>query len=170
MFRSLLFSTAPLRLSVLLSCFLFLQACETVNSGVGGVLNLDTDLKLSLVVDSDINPDEQNTPSPLYLRLYQLKSDKMFSKADFIDLYEQDEAKLGADFISKQELKLVKPGEGRVERFVLDKETQYIALFGEFFQFKDANYKLVFPVTANNVIRNAVEVRITSNDIRLIEK
>ncbi|WNO08067.1 type VI secretion system lipoprotein TssJ [Teredinibacter sp. KSP-S5-2] len=147
-----------------------LSGCETVNSGVGGVLNLDTNLKLNLIVDSDINPDEQNRPSPLFIRLYQLKSTKMFNKSDFIDLYERDEEILGADFVSKQELKRLVPGQSRIEKFVLEEDTQYIALFAQFFKYKDANYKLVFPVTSNNVIRDSVKVRITSNDIKLIEK
>ena len=48
---------------------LCLTACTKVNSGVGGVFNFDTDLKLVFEVDKNITPDEKHTPSPLFRRL-----------------------------------------------------------------------------------------------------
>lgn len=154
---------------LLVSCLLIVNACDTVNTKVGGALNLDTDLKLQIVVDSDINPDESGTPSPLFVRLYELKSTKMIERADFIRLYESDVEALGADFIAKQELKRLTPGENSLERIVLSKETQFVALYAEFFKYKNARYKVVFPVSANNVIRNSVKVRISANDLVLVK-
>ncbi len=147
-----------------------LSGCESANSGLGGVLSLDTNLTMTLLVDADINPDERDRPSPLYVRFYQLKSPKLFEKADFIDLYERDEDILGADFVDKHHLKLIQPGKGRIEKFVLDKETKYIALYAEFFQYKDSNFKLIFPVTSNNIIRNSVKITISGNKIQLVKK
>lgn len=145
-----------------------LTACTKVNSGVGGVFNFDTDLKVIFDVNKNINPDEKHTPSPLFIRFYELKSDKRFERANFLELFEQDEAILGDELISKQELKRIAPGEPRTERFVVDKDTRYVALFGEFFQFKNAKFKVVFPVTSNNVIENTVRIEI--NDTNLLLK
>ena len=156
-------------LLVVMSLFL-LGGCETLNSGVGGVLKLDTNVTLSLDVEADINPDERNTPSPLYVRLYQLKDTKLFLGSDFVQLYERDEEVIGAEFISKQVLKLVQPGQDRKEKFVLEKDTQYIGLYAEFFQYKNSKFKLVVPVTSNNVIRDAVKIRISGNRMTLLEK
>ncbi len=150
------------------ACFV-LVGCTTANSKVGGVLGLDTNLKLTVDAASDINPDEKNKPSPLYVRLYELKSPQLFEKSDFIEIYERDEDVLGADFIAKQELKRFVPGTERTEKLVLSKETRYIGLFAEFFEYGDAKYKIVFPVTANNVFRNAVEVRINGNNLVLVD-
>ncbi|WP_096086446.1 type VI secretion system lipoprotein TssJ [Agaribacterium haliotis] len=159
-----------MRLIVCVCLSVFLLSCQSLNSGVGGMLKLDTDLKLVIQASSDINPDEQENPSPLYLRLYQLKSDNMFEKADFIDLYEQDVDKLGADFLSKQELKPIQPGQSRTESFVLNPQTKYIALFAEFFQYDNASYKLIVPVTSANVIRDSVSVEISENRIQLLDE
>lgn len=158
-----------LTLGLLLTLFAF-SGCQTVNSGFGGMLDLDTNVTLHLEVESDINPDERSRPSPLYLRFYQLKDKKIFERADFVQLYEQDEETLGKDFISKQRLKLVKPGEGRSEKFVLEKDAKYIAVYAEFFKYRDATYKIVVPVTSKNVIRDSVKVKISGNQLRLIEK
>lgn len=148
---------------------LILTGCQSNKSAVGGYLDLDTDLKIEFFVDSDINPDDNGTPSPLFLRLYELKSDKMIKKADFIDLYEQDKKTLGADMIGDvHKLKRFRPGEGRIEHFVLGKNTYYVALYAEFLDFKESGFKLVIPVVANNVFRNSANVLISGNRLSLM--
>lgn len=144
------------------------MACSSMSSQVGGVLNLDTDVKLQLLVSSDINPDEDERPSPIYLRLYQLKSDIAFKKIGFIDLYESDNEKLGSELVSKTELKPVAISGSREEQFVLESETQYIAIFAEFYQYKDAKYKIIMPITKNNILRNKFTVRIKNNQLKLV--
>lgn len=148
----------------------YLTACATINNKVGTALKLETDLKVSFQVDADINQDENEKPSPLFIRLYELKSPKMFTRADFIDLYDRDKDALGADLIDKQVLKRLKPGEDTQVHFVLDKETEYVGLYAEFLDYKDAEYKLVFPVVANNVIRTAVKIHVSGNEIKFQEK
>jgi type VI secretion system protein VasD len=141
-----------------------------MNATVGGYLDLDTDLKIEFVVDADINPDELGKASPLFIRMYELASDKMMKKADFIEIYERDKEVLGADMVAVHKLKRLKPGESRTEHFVLDKKTNYVALYAEFLEFKDSKYKLIIPVVANNVIRNKAVIRVSGNDLVFDEK
>ena len=146
-----------------------LSSCTAINSGVGGYFGFDTDLKLTFKVDADINPDERKKPSPLFIRMYELKSTKMFNNSDFIDIYERDKEVLGADLIAKQKLKRLKPGEGREDSFVLDEKTAYVALYAEFLQYKDSIYRVVIPVVQNNVISTQATVLISGNSIKVIE-
>ena len=155
---SLIFKIIVLTISIVT-----LSACSSINSSVGGFFNMDTDLEIKFKVDSDVNPDDDRKPSPLFIRMYQLKSTKMFNRANFIDLYEKDKEVLGADMISKQVLRRVKPGESRVENFVLNKETHYIGLYAEFLQFKKASYKLIIPVVPTNFIGTSEDVLISGN-------
>lgn len=152
--------------------FLFstLISCSTVNSKVGGLLNLDTDLALAFHVDADINPDDSKTPSPLFIRLYELKSPKMFNKANFIDLFERDKEALGADMINKQKLKRIRPGEGREESFVLSEETRYVGLYAEFLQYKNAAYKVVIPVAQNNVVSTSATIQLSGNRMVVLQQ
>ena len=152
------------------AALLVLASCTSVNHRVGKVFDLDTDLKLKTHSSFQINPDEKDQASPVFVRLYQLKSPSAFEKADFLELYESDKQVLGESLISKQELDRFLPGTEREDRLVLNKETQYVGLFAEFYRYKDAKAKLIFPVTANNVIRNVVAIEITENEIKLIEK
>lgn len=144
-------------------------ACTAINSGVGGYFGMDTDLKISFVADADINPDDNKKPSPLYIRLYELKSTKMFNKGDFISIYERDREVIGADLIGVQKLKPLKPGDTRDDFLVLDNNTTYVALYAEFLQYKDSVYRVVIPVTPTNVVSSSARVRISGNTLKIID-
>jgi type VI secretion system protein VasD len=145
---------------------LSISACQSNKSVVGEYFDLDTDLKIEFIVDSDINQDELGIASPLFIRMYELKSDKMMKKADFIDIYEKDKETLGADLVGEvHKLKRFTPGQNRTENFVLEKNTQYVALYAEFFDFKESSFKLIFPVVANNVFRNSIKIRVSGNQL-----
>ena len=151
-----------------LVCVLLLSisvSCSTMNTRIGGMLNLDTDLELTFKADASINPDDNNTPSPLYIRMYELKSDKQFKNADFIDLYERDKEVLGADMLAKQRLKRLIPGEKREKDFVLDPKTHYVGLFAEFQKYKNSTYKVIIPIEPTNVIASSSEVRVSGNTL-----
>lgn len=145
-----------------------LVSCSSVNEWVGTKLGFDSDLTLNLKVDADINPDDKHQPSPLFIRLYELKSTKMFNRADFIGLYERDKEVLGADFVAKQELKRLLPGTVREEKFVLNKETKYIALYAEFLNYKASKYKIITPIVSNNVIATSITVQVSGDELKLI--
>lgn len=125
----------------------------------------DTHVTIAINVAADINPDEDNQPSPLFIRMYQLRSDELFNSADFLDIYERDKDILGADLLRKEELKAMIPGQNHLETFVADKQTRYIALYAEFFRYKNSNYKVVFPVTADHAADNQITISISANNM-----
>lgn len=146
------------------------SACSSLNGAVGGIFGADTDLTISFKVDSDINPDENRTPSPLFIRMYELKSTKLFEKANFIDLYEQDKETLGADFIAVQKLKRIKPGEDREKSFVLNEKTRFVALYAEFLNYKNAKYKVIIPVVQHDLIGSTITIKVSGNSIMDADK
>lgn len=154
-----------LKLILITSIFGILTACQSINGAVGGYFGLDTDLEITFEVDADTNPDELGKPSPVFIRMYELKSKKMMKKSDFIELYERDKEVLGADMLAVHKLKHFKPGDSRSEHFVLSPKTHYVALYAEFLEFKHSKYKLIIPVVANNVFRNSVVIRVTGNEL-----
>ncbi len=148
--------------------YLVLAGCASNKSVVGGYLELDTDITIEFLIDADSNPDELNIGSPLFVRMYELKNAKMMNKADFIDLYENDKKTIGADLVGEvHRLKRFKPGENRTEHFVLDQNTQFIALYAEFLNFQNSKFKLVIPVVINNVFRNKAIIRVSGNTMFL---
>jgi len=150
-------------LLVLVASVMGLSGCQTV----GKTLNLDTDVTLTFDIAKNVNPDDNNVPSPLFVRFYELKSKAVFEQAEFIDLYERDQELLGGDLIAKQELQRLIPGLVRKHKFVLNPETRYIALFSEFFRYNNSRYRLVIPVETNNVFNDKVIVKISNNIMTL---
>lgn len=155
---------------MLIGMAIFMAGCSSSKSRVGGVLNLDTDLKLTFEVASDINPDDSSRPSPVFVRFYQLKSATAFDKADFIDIYERDTEIFAGDIVNKQVLKPLLPGVGRTESFVLESGAKMIAVYAEFSQYPGSTYKVIFPVTENNVIKNKATIKISGRTISLVKK
>ena len=160
----------PWRLLLISILVIGVAACSEKKSKVGGFFDLDTDLEIDFIVDPDINPDEQGAASPLFVRMYQLKSDRLMNKSEFIDLYERDAKTLGSEMIGEvRRLKRFKPGENRTEIYVLDPDAQYVGLYAEFRDFKDSQFKLVVPVVINNVFRNRVVIQISSNTMSVVD-
>ena len=145
-------------------------SCSSSKSRVGSALNLDTNLKINFIVDGNINPDENKRSSPVFVRLYELKSPDVFQKADFIDLYEHDAKVLGADYINKQVLKPLSPGLNRTDDFVLKNSATTIGLYVEFSQYRGANYKISFPIVEHSISKNEVTIRISGTDISIVKK
>jgi type VI secretion system protein VasD len=145
-----------------------LAGCSSGTNKVGSFLGLDTDIKLSFDVGPDVNPDDNGKPAPVFVRLYELKSTTMFDKAGFIELYERDEELLGADFAGKHVLKPFRPGENRVERMVLGKDTRYVGLYVEFLRYKGSHYKAVVPVVGHNIVASSARIQLSGNQITIV--
>jgi type VI secretion system protein VasD len=72
---------------------------------------------ITLTAAADINPDIDSRPSPVWVRVYQLRSVGVFQLADFEQLFTNDSTVLGAEILSrseyvltpKQSLSLVEP-------------------------------------------------------------
>lgn len=155
------------KVGILAGIYLLISGCAAVNSAVGGLFGADTDLTLTFKVAADINPDEGKKPSPLFIRLYELKSVKLFKQVNFIDLYERDKEVLADDMIGVQKLKRIRPGEDREDNLVLDEKTKFVGLYAEFLNYKNAKYKLIIPVTQHDVIGTTKTIFISRNIISM---
>lgn len=152
----------------LVSVTLLLSGCSSNRSPVGAALNLNTDLRLVISAEREINPDHTQRPSPVVIRLYELKDVAAFDKADFVDIYERDQELLSNSLVTRHLLKPIVPGEERQERLVLKPDTTHVGLFAEFSQYRGASYKVAFPVTQHNVFKDVVRVTLSGTDISLV--
>jgi type VI secretion system protein VasD len=88
-------------------------------------------LKTSVTVGDDSNPDMKNRPSPVVVRVFELKSLAGFNSADFFSLYDKESETLGADLIGKEELRL-RPGEIASLSHQLKPDTKFVAALAAF--------------------------------------
>jgi type VI secretion system protein VasD len=121
-------------------------------------------VKLSIAVSADVNPDAQNRPSPVVVRIYQLKDDAAFKGADYFALYDTEQATLAAALVSRVEFELA-PGERHVADFLLSPDTRFIGIAAAYRDIRNAAWRAqagsadkgVADLVKNNTIAIAVE-------------
>ena len=94
---------------------------------------------------ADLNPSVSQRPSPLMLRIYELKSSASFEQADFMSLYQSDTATLGADVVAREEITL-QPGESRPYNKQLNADTRFVAVFAAYRNLERARWRVAVPV------------------------
>jgi len=106
----------------------------------------------SIEAASDLNPSVNQRPSPLLLRVYELKSATTFNQADFMALYQADQATLSADLVAREEIMLT-PGEIRPYRKSLAPETRFIGIVAAYRNLERATWRTVVPVQAGKAMK-----------------
>jgi type VI secretion system protein VasD len=122
----------PRPLSLLLPGLLvigLLTGCSSVSS-----------IKAEMHADKGLNPDLNGRPSPLVVRVYELKSLSVFNNADFFNLFEQDVALLGDELQMRDEFSF-QPGETRPLERELRPDTRYIGIIGAYRDIENARWR-----------------------------
>lgn len=111
---------------------------------VAGCASAPKPTKVSGSVEASptINPSTSQRPSPLMLRVYELKSPTAFNAADFMSLYQKDQAELAADLVAREELTLA-PGETRPLSKMLSPDTRYIGVVAAFRDLEHAHWRSI---------------------------
>lgn len=97
-----------------------------------GTLQPDpTTVSMTIAATGSINPNSAAVPSPVVLRIYQLKSDGAFQTAEFPELFYHDQETLGGELLGRKEFDL-KPGVELIYEDRVSPETRYIGVVAGF--------------------------------------
>ncbi|MAR92481.1 MAG: type VI secretion system lipoprotein TssJ [Pseudomonadota bacterium] len=133
-------------------------------SGCTYFLSDVTKVDLRLVAGGDVNPDDSGRPSPVVVRILELKSPAVFETADFFALYQDPEQTLGADLVALEEVEF-KPGDVRDFKLGLQPESGYVAIMAAYRRLEQANWRLVLPLRSGH--KNAVTVLLNRRGVEL---
>ncbi|MEO6362224.1 MAG: type VI secretion system lipoprotein TssJ [Caldimonas sp.] len=97
---------------------------------------------------AQVNPSASRRPSPLLIRIYELKSAATFNAADFMSLYQRDQGALGADMLAKEEF-VLNPGESKTFAKVLAPETRFLGVVAAYRDLEHAKWRSVVAVQPN---------------------
>jgi type VI secretion system protein VasD len=86
---------------------------------------------IRIAASTELNPDMMGRPSPVVIRIYELKSDDIFNNADFFALYEQDTSILGDTMTGRDEMQ-IPPGEQAMIEKELDMESRYVGVMAAY--------------------------------------
>lgn len=124
----------------LLASLLVLGGCSML-SPYSSLTKLDLTLKGSV----ELNPDLNGRPSPIVVRLIELKHPVSFETADFFSLYQRPKEILSPDMVAIEELEL-RPGEERELKLSVDQDSRYVGVMAAYRDLPESNWRVIIPV------------------------
>ena len=122
-------------------------------AGCGGGPPKPTPTHATLVVGKDANPDSSGRPSPVVLRVYQLKQEGAFNDADYFALTDKEQETLGPSLVAREEYEL-QPGDTRAFELKIAPEAHFLGASVGFFDIRNAKWKTIMPTPANKLTIN----------------
>lgn len=101
-----------------------------------------TRLELQLAASDQLNPDINGRPSPVVLRLLELKNPVLFETVDFFSLYSQAKVLLAPDFVASEELEL-RPGERQQLNLQVQEGSRYVGVLAAYRDLPDTKWRYV---------------------------
>lgn len=115
----------------------------------------DTRVNAVVVASSQVNPDQSGRPSPLVVRIYELRAVSAFNNADYFALADEDKKTLGADLVRRREFEF-SPGEAIRLDFEPRDGARYFGVVAAYRNVTEANWRVAVPIPAHRVSRLAV--------------
>lgn len=115
-----------------------------------------TVVKATVQAAADVNPDARKRASPLVVRIYELKSAAAFDAADFLSLYDRDQATLAADLVGREEFTM-RPGESRPWEKILGPEVRFIGVMAAYRDIEHARWKTLVAVKPG--LKNTITIK-----------
>ncbi len=116
-----------------------------------------TRIFLKVNATGDINPDHTGRPSPVVLRVYDLKSVDTFMSADFFKLFEQGDATLAGNLIDTKQM-VIKPSQVlRLER-TPEGEIRYLGFVAAFRDNAAAVWRATVPIPPHQTTTVSVKL------------
>ncbi|MBS68874.1 MAG: type VI secretion system lipoprotein TssJ [Pseudomonas sp.] len=104
-----------------------------------------TKLDLELHGSDRLTPDLNGRPSPIVLRLLELKHPVAFENGDFFALYQRPKEVLAPDLVTSEELEL-RPGESRELRLSVQDGSRYVGVLAAYRDLPEASWRYVIAV------------------------
>jgi type VI secretion system protein VasD len=129
--------------------------------------------KAVLAATADVNPDSSGRPSPVVVRIYQLRGDAEFNGADFFALYDKEKDTLGASLILRDEQTLF-PGQQIEMKLPLSADARFVGAIAGFRDVQGTRWRAVVGAPEKSLLKllskNRITVRVDKAAITLSTK
>ena len=125
-----------------------------------------TKLDLSLQGSDRLNPDLNDRPSPIVIRLLELKHPVAFENADFFSLYQRHKEALSPDLVIQVELEL-RPGEQRDLKLFVQEGSRYVGVLAAYRDLPESSWRFVIPL--EHKAQNRIELRLDERGIQTVD-
>ncbi|RON08114.1 type VI secretion system-associated lipoprotein [Pseudomonas brassicacearum] len=124
-----------------LTALVWLAGCSSISP-----YSTVTKLNLKLTASDQVNPDLNGRPSPIVVRLIELKHPVAFENADFFSLYERAKESLSPDLVASEELEL-RPGETVEFKLSVESGSRYVGVLAAYRDLRETQWRYVVQVT-----------------------
>ena len=137
------------RLLLMVSTIWVLTACASAPKPVV--------VKLTLQASPGINPDQRGRPSPVAVKLFELKSLSSFERSDFFSLFDRERETLGPELVARDEF-VMKPGDRIAQERKLSPDSKFIGVVVGYRDLERSQWRLSVPVEAASAQPLIIEV------------
>ncbi|UGY11726.1 type VI secretion system lipoprotein TssJ (plasmid) [Bradyrhizobium barranii subsp. apii] len=123
-----------------------------------------TPIKFVIEADELVNPNARGKPSPVVVRIYELKSTANFTQAQFFELFDDDAKRLGPDLVAKREVELTPGDKVDFERNT-PIETQNVGVIAGFRSGNDAQWRSAAEIKPDR--DNRIWVKLTAQAVSI---
>jgi type VI secretion system protein VasD len=110
-----------------------------------------TKARMTVIAQSDVNPDASGRPSPIVVRVYQLQQDAKFANADFFALFDDEQQALGADLLARDEITLA-PGERKEVQVEVKGEAKFLGAVAAFRDIRNSQWRVLQPAPKKGLL------------------
>lgn len=126
--------------------------------------------QMTVTAGADVNPDATGRPSPVIVRVYQLKDDAAFSGADYFAIFDQEPATLGTSLVAREEF-VLEPGTTRSLEYPMSQEASFVGVIAGFRDIRNAEWRALKPAPhkalKDVVKKDAISVVVERSRVRL---
>ncbi|WP_137806628.1 type VI secretion system lipoprotein TssJ [Pseudomonas sp. G(2018)] len=116
-----------------------------------------TKLNLKLTASDQLNPDLHGRPSPIVVRLLELKHPVAFENADFFSLYERAATSLMPDLVTSEELQL-RPGETVELKLSVQGESRFVGILAAYRDLPESRWRFTVPLTSGDINNSDIKL------------
>jgi len=119
-----------------------LLALAAAVAGCGSAPAKPADAKARISASAEVNPNSAGRPSPIHVRIFQLKEDGAFLDADFWALVDKEQETLAASLVQRLEFDLT-PGESKDFPLKISPDARVLGVMAEFADYRNAQWRVV---------------------------
>ena len=95
---------------------------------------------MTITVSDDANPDASGRPSPVFVRVYQLRGESEFKGAEFFAVWDDERQVLGNTLISREEF-FLKAGERRTVDVAVASDATFVGVIAELRDIRNSEWR-----------------------------
>jgi type VI secretion system protein VasD len=126
--------------------------------------------KTVISAGADANPDASGRPSPVVVRVYQLRGDAEFNGAGYFALYDKEKETLGPSLIMRDQ-KTVLPGQALDFKLSLSPDARFLGVIAGFRDIQASHWRALAEVPpkpkSKKPVERTVNVRIEKDTINV---